>query len=222
MARNQVATMDQLEDELADVRAELAAAKADRDLLVHQFTASGRLRKDAFELADDGNAGAVDDPELPSLDSLMADDDSGAKQHRIEPPPPHTKSVTSVEEMLAPDLMFSEGYAPGQEPPLAAESPLDGNTRLLVTADTEPSIKYPLYKKVITIGRSPEADIVVDCNSVSRMHARLKISDAGMVVEDAGSSNGTKVNGRRVEQALLQDGDELRLGRSRFTFVETG
>lgn len=68
-----------------------------------------------------------------------------------------------------------------------------------------------------TIGRSPRADFVVDSPLLSRVHCRLSAGEAGLAVEDLQSTNGTYVNGGRVLQSRLRDGDCLRLGRLELT-----
>ncbi len=68
------------------------------------------------------------------------------------------------------------------------------------------------------IGRSEESEIVLLDPSVSRAHAVVEVTDGNAVVRDLGSTNGTFVNGRRIESELLRDGDELRLGNTRMKF----
>ena len=70
--------------------------------------------------------------------------------------------------------------------------------------------------KVKTIGRSAGADFIVDAGMVSRVHCRLSAREADVEVTDLESTNGTYVNGQRVETALLKDGDELGVGRVTF------
>ena len=66
-----------------------------------------------------------------------------------------------------------------------------------------------------TVGRATRADFIVDAPLVSRVHCRLSINDeGGLEVEDLRSTNGTFVNERRVEHAVLVPGDRLRLGRA--------
>ena len=68
-----------------------------------------------------------------------------------------------------------------------------------------------------TMGRAPRADFVVDAALVSRVHCRFTLSDAGnLELEDLGSTNGTFVNGRKVQKILLNDGDKLTVGRVEF------
>ncbi|MBE3133679.1 MAG: FHA domain-containing protein [Acidobacteria bacterium] len=65
-----------------------------------------------------------------------------------------------------------------------------------------------------TIGRAPRADFVLDAAMVSRLHCRLTASSAGALeVLDLKSTNGTFVNGRRVNRGMLAPGDRLRVGR---------
>ena len=70
-----------------------------------------------------------------------------------------------------------------------------------------------------TIGRSPDCGIFLDDVTVSRKHAVLAERDGGFHIEDQGSLNGTFVNRKRVESALLEDGDELQIGKYRLTFL---
>ncbi len=69
------------------------------------------------------------------------------------------------------------------------------------------------------IGRSPECEIFLDDVTVSRNHAVLIARPGGYVVEDQGSLNGTFVNRRRIDTAVLQGGDELQIGKYRMTFI---
>lgn len=64
----------------------------------------------------------------------------------------------------------------------------------------------------MVLGRLPACDWPVDAASVSRRHARIERRDGDWWVVDLGSSNGTKVDGRRVDQALLHPGSLLTLG----------
>ncbi len=70
----------------------------------------------------------------------------------------------------------------------------------------------------VSIGRSRECDIVLDDPNVSRKHAELRLEGDAWVVADLGSTNGIKVNGKRMGEAALAPGDEITLGLSRLTF----
>lgn len=70
------------------------------------------------------------------------------------------------------------------------------------------------------IGRSRESDVVVRDATVSRAHALVAVAAGRVTLQDLGSSNGTMVNGERVQgETALSAGDQLRLGRVRMTLV---
>ena len=64
----------------------------------------------------------------------------------------------------------------------------------------------------VTLGRSRECDVQVDDANVSRRHAELRHENGAWHIVDLGSTNGIKVNRRRVDQAELQHGDRITLG----------
>ena len=69
------------------------------------------------------------------------------------------------------------------------------------------------------LGRSREADVHIDDANVSRKHAEVRPSGASWTVRDLGSTNGVKVNGRRIQCAQsLRDGDTITLGTSEIVF----
>jgi pSer/pThr/pTyr-binding forkhead associated (FHA) protein len=68
-----------------------------------------------------------------------------------------------------------------------------------------------------TMGRAPRADFVVDAALVSRLHCRFTLDDRNRLnVQDLGSTNGTWVNGNKVDKAALQAGDKVKVGRVEF------
>jgi pSer/pThr/pTyr-binding forkhead associated (FHA) protein len=65
-----------------------------------------------------------------------------------------------------------------------------------------------------TIGRAAGADFIVDAALVSRVHCRVTaLADGQLEVRDLESTNGTFVNGQRIEAARLSSGDTLQVGR---------
>ncbi|MDO4428774.1 MAG: FHA domain-containing protein [Atopobiaceae bacterium] len=65
----------------------------------------------------------------------------------------------------------------------------------------------------VVIGRSPSSDIVIDEPYVSSNHARLTLQGPALVLEDLGSTNGTLVNGRVIDQPVtLREDDEVQVG----------
>lgn len=63
------------------------------------------------------------------------------------------------------------------------------------------------------IGRGRTADMVVAEATISRAHAAVGYDDQGFYVQDLGSTNGTLVNGARIERQKLKQGDEIQIGR---------
>jgi len=70
------------------------------------------------------------------------------------------------------------------------------------------------------IGRSPDCDIFLDDVTVSRRHAELLREGDTFTIRDLGSLNGTYVNRRRIESAVLEDDDEVQIGKYRLTFLQ--
>lgn len=66
---------------------------------------------------------------------------------------------------------------------------------------------------VKTIGRATGAEFIVDAPLVSRLHCQITATAAALHVKDLDSTNGTFVNGTRVQTAQLREGDTLSVGR---------
>jgi len=79
---------------------------------------------------------------------------------------------------------------------------------------------YPLTGLIKQVGRSPECDIVLPDEKVSRLHARLDKTEQGWVLVDLESTNGTMVNGKRITEKLLEPGDEIQFGSFSFRYEE--
>src|SRR5688572_2805702 len=73
-----------------------------------------------------------------------------------------------------------------------------------------------------TVGRATRADFVVDAALVSRLHCRLAAGAGEIEAVDLESTNGTYVNGQRIDRAMLKDGDRLRVGAVELTVIRTG
>lgn len=115
--------------------------------------------------------------------------------------------VIEADESLRPGLLEVEGRL------VEGEGALPPGSLLLPTGD-----RVPLGDYVVSIGRSNECTIVLADPNVSRHHAEVRPAVDGYVIADLGSTNGTKVNGARVSEHLLSDGDELRFGNTVISF----
>lgn len=76
----------------------------------------------------------------------------------------------------------------------------------------------PLSKEEMSVGRSKDNDVVLLDHVVSRYHARIIDTKEGYLLTDLGSFNGTEVNGKSVQNRLLKNGDEIRIGHARIVF----
>lgn len=85
-----------------------------------------------------------------------------------------------------------------------------GRPRLVL--QTTPEREVLLTQPVTVVGRSADADLRLADTGVSRSHAELRLEGDAVRVVDLGSTNGTLVNGRRVAEAVLADGDRLDIG----------
>jgi hypothetical protein len=70
------------------------------------------------------------------------------------------------------------------------------------------------------VGRSPECEIFLDDVTVSRRHAELLREGETFSIRDLGSLNGTYVNRRRIESTVLENDDEVQIGKYRLTFLQ--
>jgi pSer/pThr/pTyr-binding forkhead associated (FHA) protein len=102
----------------------------------------------------------------------------------------------------------------------ASETGTPGPGRYLEVQGAGRTLLIPIVSDVIHIGRGLSADLRLDESSVSRRHAILVPRVSGARVLDDRSSNGTFVNGRRVQQADLSDGDVIVVGRVVLRYLE--
>jgi pSer/pThr/pTyr-binding forkhead associated (FHA) protein len=91
---------------------------------------------------------------------------------------------------------------------------------LLVQNGDFAGLRYPLAAEETLIGRNPTTDITLVDDGISREHTMILFDevDDSYTIEDLQSTNGTKVNGKRVRSAVLSDGDEIQIGHTRFRF----
>lgn len=117
------------------------------------------------------------------------------KSHAAEPAPAEPPEVTPAPTIAPQPVVVSLDFA----------------------AEGEQRISFTLDKPTHTIGRAVDNDIVLaapmlNTDTVSQHHARLRRDPDGYVVRDLGSKNGLIVNGRHTIENLLQDGDRLKFG----------
>jgi hypothetical protein len=80
---------------------------------------------------------------------------------------------------------------------------------------------HPLLGPTV-VGRAPDCNLRLDANGLSRQHARLVLTAGGVQVEDLGSTNGTFINGKRVQRGIAVAGDEIGFDQLRFRLTAPG
>lgn len=91
----------------------------------------------------------------------------------------------------------------------------------LIYQDGETPQTYTFVAGEVTIGRSPECQIVLKDFGISRTHAKVVVDQDGARIVDLKSKNGTQVNGVPVVEAPLKDGDRILLGKFQLTFSKS-
>jgi diguanylate cyclase (GGDEF)-like protein len=74
----------------------------------------------------------------------------------------------------------------------------------------------------IDVGRGSAAGLILDADSVSRKHARIERFGGGHKIVDMGSTNGTYVNGVKVKEHILKDGDRIGIGKALLKYMAGG
>ena len=116
----------------------------------------------------------------------------------------------------------TSGDEPAAAQPRVSVAELEAGQAMLVTVRGPTAGRtYVLDGPTVSLGRSPDCDIVLDDMTVSRHHAEFVSSHAAHLVKDAGSRNGVLVNREKVTEATLRPGDELQLGRFRMVYFGT-
>lgn len=78
--------------------------------------------------------------------------------------------------------------------------------------------RWLLKEAVTVLGRGSESDIVINDSGVSRRHLELRITPTGVIATDLGSTNGSFVEGHRIDAATLVDGNQITIGRTTIMF----
>ncbi|NYE93940.1 pSer/pThr/pTyr-binding forkhead associated (FHA) protein [Psychromicrobium silvestre] len=116
----------------------------------------------------------------------------------------------AVEQAIPPNLSAEELSA--------VEALPQGSALLIAHSGPNQGARFLLDSDVTLAGRHPDADVFLDDVTVSRRHVEFRREGNGFRVVDAGSLNGTYVNGDRVDSLLLRSGNEVQIGKFRLTY----
>jgi pSer/pThr/pTyr-binding forkhead associated (FHA) protein len=81
--------------------------------------------------------------------------------------------------------------------------------------------RFFINKKIFTIGRNPDSDILLDDITVSRQHAVIEKKGDDFLIKDMESLNGTYINGKIIELSRLNNGDRIQIGKYLFLFFSS-
>jgi hypothetical protein len=139
------------------------------------------------------------EPPLPALPVPAAEPVLDAAP--VEPPAPQP----APEPAPAETRLFS--------PSEAAAAGLGSDAAIVIDGR-----RVSIERDVTVIGRSSACDVVLDDANASRRHAELRLRGRAAVLVDLESTNGTAVNGRRIREQPLSDGDRITIGSTALTF----
>jgi hypothetical protein len=209
------------EEDLATInklRTELKLVSRERDALRRRLTAIESMQTETLALSEEQLARESEalSAAVPSIEDLISSfngtesrlmqSHSTLQAEVVDSSPPG-----QFQEMLAPEEMMLESSS-GRRRVIE---------RFLVLVDPDNPSRHPLDQDLITIGRSDSADIHADGDFISRIHARVLRIGMDMIIEDAGSKNGTRVNSELIDRHVLRHGDLVRVGSSNFRYFDS-
>jgi hypothetical protein len=133
-------------------------------------------------------------------------------QTRVVQPPNEPEELVS-DEQSGHTMVYG---AAGEEAGRLEDRPQRRHEKALLLHDGKRLVVGPAG---VTMGRSRQCDVVLSDPNVSRQHAEIRPRGGSWVLSDLGSTNGSLLNGHRVEGSeVIEPGDEIELGKSVFTF----
>jgi hypothetical protein len=144
---------------------------------------------------------------LPADMKPFSHDQKPEEKREIE----STTQVTSFSHEGAQPLF---GERMGTEVMLPSIAP----SWLLIEEWGMPEKRYEITKKVTSIGTNDDNDIVLTDKAVSRHHAKIRVERERYFIYDLASTNGTRVNDRKITKKWIKEGDRIELGHTKMTF----
>jgi hypothetical protein len=201
---------------ISELRAELALIANERDELRDQLTAVEGMQTETRTFEDSGiGAGPSVTPSIDALISNIGGSEDAPLSgisHSTARVDASLDSTDEWQEMLSPEMIL---LGSGKER-------VGGVARKMLVELGGSKSQWPIDQDLMTIGRSDSADIQLDKDFISRIHARVLRIGADTIIEDAGSRNGIRVNSERTDRSPLQHGDLVQIGSAKFRFVDTG
>ncbi|EKD52363.1 MAG: hypothetical protein ACD_62C00045G0008 [uncultured bacterium] len=171
------------------------------------------------------NAAAAEEPEQEITEQKQVRQNADIKTESKITKPTQPEPVSTIEEDSISDILNS---LPVEEQPKPKEKLAPSNNDkfdsesvyyLKLVGGEHEQKEFPL-KENIAIGRSPSSDIVLKAPKVSRQHAAINMYNNQYIIIDLKSSNGVYVNGTKIDECVLNSGDEISIGGYRFIFTD--
>ena len=143
----------------------------------------------------------------------------------IHTPPADVKPADIKPETKRDTKPFSHDDAQ----PLSADKigtevmlPTISSAWLMIQEERMPEKRYEIESTITSIGTSVDNDIVLQDKAVSRHHAKIRVEGQKYFVYDLASTNGTKVNDRKITKKWIKEGDSIEIGHTKMTFGAEG
>jgi hypothetical protein len=189
-----------------ELEADLRAAEDTINRLESQARGSG-ARLEELEKANRQWRLTVEEARATGADSASGDGVPEAPAGE----PPAVDGVPEAPAQATPDA--HDGQLAAARDPVP-----EGATRLLISKEQGREVVHVLGRKT-SVGRTPDNDLQIDAKFISRHHAVILAGPVNTVIEDLNSTNGVLVNGQRVTRQVLNDGDEVIIGRAHYRFA---
>src|SRR5258705_2331701 len=118
--------------------------------------------------------------------------------------------------------MPSDVQATEAVPARTFERALRDGFRIVVLDGPDRGVTVVSTGSTMALGTDPRCEVVLACRAASRFHCEIELGDAGAMIRDLGSTNGTRVDGVRIVAAYLRRGSEVEIGRDRLRFELLG
>ncbi len=135
----------------------------------------------------------------------------------VTPTPPAEAPASAAQPPHAQTAVVAAVAEPEPEPAEGGATRVLPLARMVLAKEDGSTEEFRLGAQTL-IGRSPEAQIRVSAAAVSRKHAQVVLTPEGYKLVDLGSENGSYVNGTRVQEKVLQNGDRVQIGMARFVY----
>ena len=142
----------------------------------------------------------------------------GDNEPTSRPHEPTTMRLPGIHDLEQVDTSAEIEIALSKADQATVDALRPGTALLVVLRGPNTGARFLLDDDEVNSGRHPDSDIFLDDVTVSRKHANFRREGNTFVVRDVGSLNGTYVNRERIDEATLQTGDEVQIGKFRLVF----